>query len=196
MKKIILASKNKGKIKELEEMLEGENIKVTSLLDVEFEDIAETGETFAENAKIKAEAAAQAFHSPAVADDSGLEIDALQGRPGVYSARYAGEEKSDEKNMDKVLQELQNVPVNQRSARFVSTIAVAVPGKETLIVEGIVNGVITDKKQGDKGFGYDPIFYVPELGKTMAELPPEEKNRISHRKRALEKLQKRWKDIL
>ncbi|MGM7702222.1 XTP/dITP diphosphatase [Pseudalkalibacillus sp. Hm43] len=196
MKEIIIASHNEGKVKEFRSMFEEFNVSVVSLRDLDFHDeIEETGTTFEENATIKAEAIAERFNQPVIADDSGLVIDALDGRPGVYSARYAGEEKDDQANMDKVLYELKSVHESERTARFVSVLAIAQPGKETSIVKGTCEGVITEEKIGEHGFGYDPIFYVPSLNKTMAQLEPGEKNKISHRSNALKKLRNQWDDI-
>ncbi|WP_035350022.1 XTP/dITP diphosphatase [Fictibacillus gelatini] len=187
--KVIIATKNRGKVKEFEALFEEKGIQVESLLDFpDAPDVEETGATFAENAKIKAETIAMKLNVPVIADDSGLVIDALDGRPGVFSARYAGVEKNDEKNIDKVLKEMESVENSKRTARFVCALAVAIPGKETLIVEGRCEGQITRERVGTYGFGYDPIFYVPKLNKTMAELPKEEKNKISHRAMAIQKL--------
>ncbi|MDQ0298644.1 XTP/dITP diphosphohydrolase [Salibacterium salarium] len=194
MEKIIIATKNQGKIKEFQEMF-GPKVEVKSLLDMEVKDIEETGETFEENAVIKAEAIVNAYHLPAIADDSGLEIDALNGRPGVYSARYAGEDKNDENNITKVLEELKQVPESDRSARFVCVMAAAVPGKETKTYRGTCEGQIAFSKKGTEGFGYDPVFFVPEKNATMAELSSEEKNAISHRHHALQKLVQNWNNI-
>lgn len=193
MKEIIIATKNKGKIKEFQAML-GKDWYVLSLLDKPFDDIQETGNSFKENAILKAETVRDAWNCPVIADDSGLVVDALSGRPGIYSARYAGEEKDDDANMDKVLSELEGVAEKERTARFVSVIAVATL-EETYTFEGTCEGIIANAKRGDNGFGYDPIFYVPEKGKTMAELTSEEKNAISHRRRALEKMRAKWADI-
>ncbi|RSL32591.1 XTP/dITP diphosphatase [Salibacterium salarium] len=187
MDKVIIATKNQGKIKEFQEMF-GTHVEVKSLLDMEMEDIEETGETFEENASLKAEAIVNEYHLPAIADDSGLEVDALNGRPGVYSARYAGEHKNDEDNIIKVLEELNGVPEAERSARFVCVMAAAVPGEKTQTFRGTCEGQITFSKQGSEGFGYDPVFYVPKKNATMAELSSAEKNAISHRHHALDKL--------
>ena len=140
-------------------------------------DVEETGVTFEENAILKAETVANLLGKIVIADDSGLEIDALDGAPGVYSARYAGVEKSDEDNIDKVLKELlETVPEEERTARFRCVLAVAGPGIETETFSGSCEGVINPERQGTNGFGYDPIFYVPEKERTMAELSPEEKS--------------------
>jgi XTP/dITP diphosphohydrolase len=197
MKQVIIATKNVGKAREFQELLKKKGIEVKSLLDFpNCPDVEETGSTFAENAVLKAEAMSHYFHAIVIADDSGLSIDALHGRPGVYSARYAGEEKNDQKNIAKVLEELKGVPFEKRTARFHCALAVAAPGRRTTVVEGTCEGYITEVPKGENGFGYDPIFYVPQKGKTMAELSKEEKNQISHRAKALAKLEKRWDEII
>ena len=189
MKKIIIATGNKGKAKEFETLFSPLGYEVLTLHDLEgATDVEETGTTFEENAILKAEALCKQFDTMVISDDSGLMIDALDGRPGVYSARYAGEQKNDNANIDKVLEELMDVPEEERTARFYCALAVAVPGEDTLTVSGTVEGRIANSRQGENGFGYDPIFYVPDLGKMMAELKPEEKNAISHRANALKKL--------
>jgi XTP/dITP diphosphohydrolase len=197
MKQVIIATKNAGKVREFQAILGKRGVEVKSLLDFpDCPDVEETGSTFAENAILKAEAMARYFNTTVIADDSGLSIDALGGRPGVYSARYAGEEKNDQKNIAKVLSELEGVPSAKRTARFHCALAVAAPGRHTTVVEGTCEGYITEKPQGENGFGYDPIFYVPQKGKTMAQLSAEEKNQISHRAKALEKLDKQWDEII
>jgi XTP/dITP diphosphohydrolase len=189
MKEIIVATKNKGKAKEFAEMFQSLGFTVKTLLDFpDAPDIEETGETFVENALLKAKGISEYFNKIVIADDSGLCVDALDGRPGVYSARYAGTEKDDEANLQKVLDELKGVPFEKRTAHFHCTLALVIPGKDPVIVEGKVDGYIIDEKRGENGFGYDPIFYVPEFGKTTAEMSPEEKNKISHRGQALKKL--------
>ncbi|TCT25071.1 XTP/dITP diphosphohydrolase [Melghiribacillus thermohalophilus] len=190
MKKIILATKNNGKAKEFKEIFGSIGIEIVTLLDLEEDipEIEETGETFEENAAIKAETIADRFQMPVMGDDSGLEIDALDGKPGVYSARYAGLEKSDQKNMEKVLSELDGVEQDERTARFVCVLALAVPGKETVLKRGRCEGRIGFEPIGDKGFGYDPIFYPDGYDQTMAQLEPEEKNRISHRRDAINQM--------
>nr|WP_253264079.1 XTP/dITP diphosphatase [Geobacillus sp. DSP4a] len=172
-------------------------IDVKSLLDFpDVPDVEETGSTFAENARLKAEAISRRFGCPVIADDSGLVVDALGGRPGVYSARYAGEDKNDARNIAKLLHELEGVPMEQRTARFHCALAVAIPGRPTAVVEAACEGYIAEAPRGEGGFGYDPVFYLPEKGKTMAELTPEEKNEISHRAKALAKLDEQWDDIM
>jgi XTP/dITP diphosphohydrolase len=191
MKELIIASKNEGKVREFKEMLEPKGFKVLSLLDLnEAPDVEETGKTFDENAILKAETISNMLKKPVIADDSGLSIDALNGEPGVYSARYAGNEKNDEKNIEKVLEKLKGVPHEQRTARFQCVLALAIPGQKTITVEGVCEGIITKQPIGQNGFGYDPIFYVQEKGKTMAQLEKKEKNQISHRANALKKLEK------
>lgn len=190
MKTVIVATKNAGKAKDFVKIFEPYGVKVKTLLDFpELADIEETGTTFEENAVIKAEAVCKQFQQIVIADDSGIMIDALDGRPGVYSARYAGEEKSDEANNDKVLEEMKNVEEKERTARFYCAIAVAFPNKPTITVNGTCEGMILFERRGENGFGYDPIFYVSALKKSMAELTPEEKNQISHRANAMKKLE-------
>lgn len=189
MKKIIIATGNKGKAREFATLFSPLGYDVLTLHDLEgATDVEETGSTFEENAILKAEALCDQFNTMVISDDSGLMIDALDGRPGVYSARYAGEQKNDDDNIDKVLEELKDVPEEKRTARFYCALAVAIPGQETITVSGTVEGRIANARQGENGFGYDPVFYVPTLGKMMAELKPEEKNAISHRANALKKL--------
>lgn len=191
MKEVIIATKNPGKAKEFVQMLEPLGFQVKTLLDYpEIEDVEETGKTFEENAILKAESISIALGKMAIADDSGIVIDALDGRPGIFSARYAGEEKNDEKNIDKVLAELEEVSERDRTARFYCALAVAVPGQSTFTVHGTCEGLILNERRGTNGFGYDPIFYVIEEGKSMAELAPEEKNQISHRANALKELKR------
>ncbi|MEH7223045.1 XTP/dITP diphosphatase [Bacillus sp. JJ1566] len=195
MKEIMIATKNSGKVKEFKDLFARQGIEVKSLLDYpNIEDVEETGVTFAENAQIKADSIAKKLHIPVIADDSGLAIDYLDGRPGVYSARYAGEHKNDLDNLNKVLDELKGVPNEKRTARFHCALALAIPGEETEIVEGTCEGIIKEEPVGENGFGYDPIFFVPDKGKTMAELSKDEKNQISHRGNALKKLDKLLKD--
>lgn len=189
MKKIVIATQNKGKAKDFETLLAPLGYEVLTLKDVaEDLDIEETGTTFEANAILKAEGVAQILGIPVIADDSGLEIDALDGEPGVYSARYAGGEKSDDANIDKVLEKLAQVPDTERTARFRCVLAVAAPGEETVTFSGSCEGEILRLRRGDNGFGYDPIFYVPSQERAMAELEPQEKAAISHRGQALRKL--------
>ncbi|KAB8134695.1 XTP/dITP diphosphatase [Gracilibacillus oryzae] len=190
MKEIIIATKNRGKVKDFDTLFAPLNIKVTSLLDLpeEIEDIEETGTTFEENAAIKAEAICEKFRVPVIADDSGLVVDALNGAPGVYSARYAGEQKDDQANLQKVLKGLEDVAQEKRIARFVCVLAVAKPGEVTVFKRGECEGTIGKEPAGEFGFGYDPIFYPTGSKRTMAQMTPEEKNQISHRRKALDQL--------
>jgi XTP/dITP diphosphohydrolase len=191
MKEVIIATKNPGKAREFEHIFAPRGIAVKTLLDYpEIEDVEETGSSFGENAALKAESVSQQLNKMVIGDDSGLIVDALDGRPGIYSARYAGEKpKSDQKNLEKVLLELRGVPEDERTARFYCALAVALPGKETITVAGTCEGRILEEQRGTNGFGYDPIFYVPEKRCTMAELSSDEKNKISHRANALKKLE-------
>ena len=185
MRTLLLATSNLHKLGEFRALFTDLPFRLFSLNDIQLDiDLEETGTTFAENAELKALAYAQASGMFALADDSGLEIDALGGAPGVQSARYLGRETSYEERFHRILELLQGLPVNQRTARFRCAIALAEPPRSTRVVEGVIEGVIADSPRGKNGFGYDPIFYVPELGKTFAELAPEDKNRISHRARA------------
>lgn len=189
MNELIIATKNKGKAREFAEALEPLGYTVKTLLDYpQLKEIEETGTTFEENAILKAEGICEQIGKMVIADDSGLIVDALNGEPGVYSARYAGEDKDDEANIDKVLKKLKDVPEKERTARFYCALAVAIPNEKTITVNGTCEGIIINERKGNNGFGYDPIFFVPELGKTMAELETEEKMKISHRGAALKKL--------
>ncbi|TCP32146.1 XTP/dITP diphosphohydrolase [Scopulibacillus darangshiensis] len=195
MQKIMIASNNAGKVKEFKAMLSSFGAEVYSLQNLpEAIDVEETGDTFYENARLKAEVICKKTNMITIADDSGLVIDALDGRPGVYSARYAGPEKDDKANLLKVLKELESVAEAERSAKFVCVLAVSVPGKETKFAEGECVGFIQDKPYGDNGFGYDPIFYFPGADTTLAGMSQEEKNKISHRANALKELQRHWRD--
>ncbi|HEU5139522.1 MAG TPA: XTP/dITP diphosphatase [Bacillales bacterium] len=190
MKKVIIATRNEGKVKEFAALFQRFGIEVRSLLDFEEAiDVEETGTTFAENAMLKAETISKQFGETVIADDSGVVVDALDGRPGVYSARYAGEQKDDEANIDKVLRELEGVPWDKRTARFVCVLAVADPERDTETFSGSCEGLIALERSGENGFGYDPVFYLPDREKTMAELSKSEKNRISHRARAMKKME-------
>ncbi|MDT2011422.1 ribonuclease PH [Carnobacterium divergens] len=190
---LLIATRNKGKAKEFEALFAKKGWSIKTLLDFpEIPDVDETGTTFEENALLKAETIAQTLNMVVLADDSGLKVDALGGQPGVYSARFAGEAKSDAANNAKLLHELTDVPDAERTAQFHCTLALAMPDKESLVVSGEVDGVILAIPRGDNGFGYDPLFYVPRLEKTMAELSGEEKNQNSHRSQALMQLEKVW----
>lgn len=179
---LVLASGNQGKIAEFQRLLEGLEIQVHSMKEYpEIGDIVEDGATFAENALIKARTVCQATGKAALADDSGLMVDALDGAPGIYSARFAGEQHDDEANNAKLLRLLQDVQDGARSGKFFCAIAIVLSDGREYTVEGTCPGVILRELKGQGGFGYDPLFYVPEMGKTFAELSMEEKNRISHR---------------
>lgn len=183
--KILLATQNQGKVKELQEMLADAPIEVLSLKDIpDWEEVEETGSTFAENAAIKAHAAAERTGYIALADDSGLEVDALGGAPGVYSARYAGEPKDDERNNDKLLEALEKVPDEERTGRFRCALVVATPEGQEFLTEGTVEGRILRTRRGKEGFGYDPLFFLADFGRTMAELTLVQKNKVSHRAQA------------
>lgn len=188
MTTLLVASNNQGKIKEIRNLLAGLPVTLATLNDVGLGDfeVIESGETFVQNANLKAKGYGEKSNLLTLADDSGLAIDALMGRPGVYSARYA---PTDEERIQKVLKELINIPENKRTARFVAAICLYDPqNKQSQIITGSVEGFITNKPTGKSGFGYDPIFYSPELGKTFGEATESEKNRISHRGRALAKI--------
>jgi XTP/dITP diphosphohydrolase len=196
-KKIVLASRNKKKVKELSEILSKYGVEVVPVSGFpDVEDVEETGSTFAENAELKAVAVMKATGLPALADDSGLEVDALDGAPGIYSARFAGENADDAKNNSLLLEKLNGLEGQKRSARFRCVIAFAVPEKDIVFLEGNCEGQILNEYRGSEGFGYDPLFYCPELGKTFAQSSAEEKNRVSHRGRALVKFSEKIKDLL
>ena len=180
--KFVLASHNKKKLRELGDILGALGIEIVPLPE-DAPEPEETGDTFEANAQIKARAAAEFTGLPAIADDSGLCVDALNGAPGVYSARYSG--GGDDENNAKLLRELENVPEEARTARFVCVIACVLPDGETSTVRGACEGVIARELCGDGGFGYDPLFFVPEHGCTFGMLPASVKNQISHRARAL-----------
>jgi len=189
MKKIVLASNNKGKVREFNQLLEDFGIEVVAQAQLGVEEIEETGLTFVENAILKARHAAKVTGLPALADDSGIEVDALKGAPGIYSARFAGNNASDEDNLQKLLQDLSAVDDDQRSARFQCLLVFMRHDLDPtpLICQGTWEGRILKQKQGENGFGYDPVFYVPEHDCSSAELAPEVKNSISHRGQALHK---------
>ncbi len=198
LRRIVLATKNRGKVRELEALLQEPRIALVSLDEVappDF-DVAETGDTFEENARLKAEAVAKLTGLPALADDSGLVVDALGGRPGVYSKRFAGETATDQDNNARLLEELQGVPDAARAARFVCVLVLAEPSsaeesessgvaRPLLVARGVCEGRIARVARGSHGFGYDPLFLVDALpGRTLAEALPSEKNAVSHRARA------------
>ncbi|MEI7866326.1 MAG: XTP/dITP diphosphatase [Candidatus Methylumidiphilus sp.] len=188
--KIILASNNPGKIREIQSLLSGLDIEILPQALFTQEEAEETGKTFLENALIKARHAAKLSGLPAIADDSGLEVDALKGAPGVYSARYAGPNASDDDNNAKLLKEMASVEAGKRTARF-RCVMVFVRNAEDdnpLIAEASWEGRILRETRGNNGFGYDPLFFVPDQGCASAELPPDIKNRLSHRGQALQTL--------
>ena len=188
MKRIVLATKNKGKIKEMRELLAPMNIEVLSLADFSpVDDAEENGATFAENAMLKARYYFAHTGTPCLADDSGLEVDALGGRPGVYSARYSGEDATDAANNAKVLREMEGIEKDKRTARFRCAMAFVGEGVE-LTTDGTCEGALLTEERGQGGFGYDPIFYVPKFDRTLAEMSSEEKNSISHRGAAVRKM--------
>jgi XTP/dITP diphosphohydrolase len=185
IRELVLATRNRHKAQELASLLSDLGISIRTLdAFPEVPDVIEDGKTCEANAIKKARAVSQATGLLAVADDTGLEVDALGGQPGVYAARYAGEHVTYEDNWRKLLRELSGVPHDRRTARFITVAAIASPSGEVQIAEGQLQGVITEEPAGAQGFGYDPVFLVPELGKTLAELSPDEKNRISHRAKA------------
>lgn len=194
--KILLATRNKAKVKEYSRLLHGIPYEIVSLEDVGItQDVAESGQTFEENALIKAKTYAKQSSILAIADDSGLEVDALDGAPGVRSARYAGEGATDKERIDYLLDKMKDIPSKQMTARFRCVIAVATPAGEVKLCEGKCDGIITFEPKGKNGFGYDPIFYLPDRQLTMAELSMEDKNKISHRGKAAAKarrLLQRW----
>ncbi|USS87654.1 XTP/dITP diphosphatase [Fructilactobacillus hinvesii] len=186
-KEIVIASNNQNKIREFKEMLEPLGFSIKSIADFDnIPAIDENGKTFEENATIKAQTVANALQVPVLADDSGLVVPAINGEPGIYSARYAGDH-DDQANNQKLLKRLQHS--DDRNAYFHTSLVIMKPTGEKLHVTGIVSGEILTKPRGNNGFGYDPLFYVPTLQKTLAELTDDEKNQVSHRGRALEKLQ-------
>ncbi len=196
--KIILATGNKNKIREIKEKFSSiGKLDISSLEELkDIPEIEENAPTFEGNAIIKAKAICNFTGFPAMADDSGLVIDALNGEPGVYSARYGGANLSDMEKNDLVLAKMKDLHKGKRSARFICAIALAFPDGKIYNVQGECQGIISNAPIGNNGFGYDPIFYIPELKKTMAQLSPDEKNHISHRGKAIEKIYTILKDIL
>ncbi len=186
-RRVVLASGNKGKVREINQILAGLHIEVVPQTDFDVPEIEETGLTFVENAILKARNAARHTGLPAIADDSGLEVDALKGAPGIYSARYAGPGASDEANLQKLLAELKDVPEAERTARFQCLMVYMEHELDPtpVICQGTWEGRIAFEPAGENGFGYDPVFFVPAQNCTSAQLPPETKNRLSHRGQAL-----------
>ena len=190
MIEILFATSNAGKAKEVQAMFSDLDVDVKTLreegIDIEIE---ENGQTFAENALIKAKAIAGMTDKIVLADDSGLVVDYLNGEPGIYSARYMGEDTSYDIKNARILERMEGVPDDQRTARFVCAMAAIMPGGEVICTEGIMEGLIGYEMKGTNGFGYDPIYYLPEYGMTSSEISPEKKNEISHRGKALRKMQ-------
>jgi XTP/dITP diphosphohydrolase len=183
---IILSTRNQGKVREIMDFVGDLHLKISTLADIHYSiSLEETGNNYQENAINKAQIVANTTGKITLADDSGLEVDALGGKPGVESARFGGEGLTDSQRNQILLEYLGDIPWDQRTARYVCLIAIVKPGQEPFICQGVCTGLITFNGQGDKGFGYDPIFYLPEYSKTMAELDLVLKNRISHRAKAL-----------
>ncbi len=194
---IIFATKNEGKVKEVKMMLKDLGADVFTMTEAGIDiDIEEDGETFEENALIKAKAVMEKSGCLVLADDSGLEIDYLNGDPGIRSARYMGHDTSYDIKNERILKLLDGVPEEERTARFVCAIAAAFPDGRTVTVKGTMEGIIGYEQKGENGFGYDPIFYVPEIGKYSAELPLKEKNKISHRGKALLLIKEKLKEMI
>ncbi len=185
--KLVIATRNSGKLEEIRYLLRSLPIDLLSAEEVNLPEIPETGSTFTENALLKAEAALKYTGLPSLGEDSGLEIDALGGAPGVFSSRYG---RTDLERIQRVLEEMELVPEHRRTARFRCVVALAFPHQPIKVVEGILEGRILHEARGAYGFGYDPIFFIPEYQATLAELPPEVKNCISHRARAFEEVRR------
>lgn len=198
MKELLLATTNAGKVQEIQAILKDSDWEIYSLADFpSLEHPKEDGETFKENALQKAVFIAEKSEMLTLADDSGLVVDALDGAPGVYSARYAGENQNDQANLEKLLREMEGFPQENRKAHFACAMAICFPEDfRFFVAEDTCEGVIAEKPLGDNGFGYDPVFYIPELGKTMAQLTDAEKNQISHRGKALRRLEEMLPEII
>lgn len=195
--RLLIATHNRGKLIEYQELLTGLPLELATLDDVGIrEDVEETGTTFAENARLKALAYAHESGLLTLADDSGLQVDALGGEPGVYSRRYAGDGASDAERINFLLYKMKDVPAEARWARFRCAIAIAAPTGEIWETDGTVEGELLFAPRGTNGFGYDPIFFFPKLGLTMAELPTEDKNKISHRARAAERAKEVLENVI
>ena len=196
-RKLVFATGNEGKMREIREILKDLGVEIYSLKEAGIQmDAEENGKTFEENALIKARAAAEHTDAIVLADDSGLEIDYLGGKPGVYSARYLGEDTSYRIKNQNLIDRLEGVPAEQRTARFVCVIAAVLPGGRVLISRGTIEGIIGTEERGEGGFGYDPIFFLPEYGCSTAELSMEQKNVISHRGKALREMKEKLRDAL
>lgn len=186
MDKIVFATTNAGKIKEIKEILANFDVEVASMKEMNITaDIEENGATFEENSLIKARAVSKLTGLPALADDSGLEVDYLNGEPGIYSARYLGRDTDYDYKNNYIIKKLKDAKDEERSARFVCVISLVLPDGREFVKKGVMEGRIGYEIKGENGFGYDPIFYLPEYGKTSAEISAEEKNKISHRGKAL-----------
>ena len=185
IRELVLATRNQHKVEELVALLGDLGVTIRTLDEFpDAPDVVEDGDTCEANAVKKARAIAEFTGLPAVADDTGLEVDALGGQPGVYAARYAGEDATYEDNCRKLLQDLMGVPREQRTARFLTIAAIALPSGGIRVAQGTLEGAIAEEASGTLGFGYDPVFLIPELGKTLAQLSADQKNRISHRAKA------------
>lgn len=197
MEKIIFATGNKDKLKEVKMILADTPVEIVSMKDAGVDiEIVEDGTTFEENAIIKAKAVMEASGCAAWADDSGLEVDYLDKAPGIYSARYMGEDTSYRIKNQHIIDQLDGVEMERRTARFVCVIACATPDGKIFSARGTIEGYIGYKEEGENGFGYDPIFYLPEYGTTSAAISPEEKNKISHRGKALQEMKKLFMEYL
>jgi XTP/dITP diphosphohydrolase len=197
MKDILLASGNKGKVNELKEMLAPLGLNVVQQSEFNVEEVPETGTTFVENAIIKARHASRVTGLPCIADDSGLEVAALNGAPGIYSSRFAGEDATDGTNIDKLLSQLDGIEENKRQARFVCVLVFMRHADDPtpIICQGSWDGVISTQRQGEHGFGYDPVFFQPQLNLAAAQLNPEQKHSLSHRGKALRQLMTQFQDL-
>lgn len=196
MKKVIVATCNENKMKEIREILAGDDIEYVSLNDENLSDVSivENGSTFEENALIKAKTISEITNSIVIADDSGLEVDYMDKAPGIYSARFLGEDTPYTVKNSYIIDQLKNAKDSERSARFVCVMACVLPDGRTITARGTVEGCIAYEEKGENGFGYDPVFYLPEKGCTTAQLTPDEKNSISHRGNALRLMYKRLKE--
>lgn len=194
--KLIIASHNRYKVNEIKNILKEIPINLVSLADLNWEsNPEETGSSYYDNALLKVKSIVSHFHIPAIGEDSGLEVDALNGAPGIYSARYAGENASQNANNIKLLQALKDRPFPKRTARFCCTIVLLFPNKKIFSWKGICEGFITFEPKGSFGFGYDPLFFIPKYQKTFAELSPEIKNKVSHRTQALNQLRYFFREL-
>ncbi len=194
---IVIATSNKGKVKEIENILRGIPVDVLPVTEFgKMPDVDEDAPDFLGNALKKARAVSELYNVVALADDSGLEVDALDGAPGVLSARYAGPDATDALNNNKLLEDMADIPEDKRSARFRCTVVLYHPDGQWISADGVCEGMIALEPKGDNGFGYDPLFFLPDLGKTMAELAPDQKNLLSHRYNALIKLKDKLMDFL